>query len=156
MADLDAIVRRANVEKEEDLYGVLGCDELSSTEQINAEFKARALLCHPDKSDEPDAVKTFMRLQNARDVLSDPEKRKKYDLWRRSGLDVPFSAWLEGRMERSMHWAYEPKKKRTIEEASHEKQPTSKNEKNDLHVGKETFRQKTNSKTLEKFRKYQI
>ena len=30
MADLDAIVRRANVEKEEDLYGVLGCDELSS------------------------------------------------------------------------------------------------------------------------------
>ena len=80
---------------------------------------------------------------------------------------------VEIHLFQSMHWAYEPKKKRTIEEASHEKQPTSKSmekiwrrflltlstssdEKNDLHVGKETFRQKTNSKTLEKFRKYQI
>ncbi|KAG7999930.1 DnaJ-like protein subfamily C member 12 [Nibea albiflora] len=33
----------------EDYYGLLGCDELSSTEQILNEYKIRALACHPDK-----------------------------------------------------------------------------------------------------------
>uniref|UniRef100_A0A673FPS8 DnaJ homolog subfamily C member 12-like n=1 Tax=Sinocyclocheilus rhinocerous TaxID=307959 RepID=A0A673FPS8_9TELE len=41
----------------EDYYGLLGCDELSTTEQIVNEFKVRALACHPDKHPEnPKAV----------------------------------------------------------------------------------------------------
>ncbi|XP_036023059.1 dnaJ homolog subfamily C member 12 [Onychomys torridus] len=36
----------------EDYYALLGCDELSSVEQILAEFKVRALECHPDKHPE--------------------------------------------------------------------------------------------------------
>uniref|UniRef100_A0A671LRN3 J domain-containing protein n=1 Tax=Sinocyclocheilus anshuiensis TaxID=1608454 RepID=A0A671LRN3_9TELE len=36
----------------EDYYGLLGCDELSTTEQIVNEFKVRALACHPDKHPE--------------------------------------------------------------------------------------------------------
>ncbi|XP_009576696.1 PREDICTED: dnaJ homolog subfamily C member 12-like, partial [Fulmarus glacialis] len=33
----------------EDYYNLLGCDELSTVEQILAEFKIKALECHPDK-----------------------------------------------------------------------------------------------------------
>jgi hypothetical protein len=38
----------------EDYYGLLGCDSSASTEQIVAEFKARAKDCHPDKN-KPDS-----------------------------------------------------------------------------------------------------
>ena len=37
-----------------DYYEVLGCDELNSKEQINMEFKKRALKYHPDKNTEDD------------------------------------------------------------------------------------------------------
>ncbi|XP_061914721.1 dnaJ homolog subfamily C member 12 isoform X3 [Entelurus aequoreus] len=41
----------------EDYYGLLGCNELSSTGQILNEYKIRALACHPDKHlDNPKAV----------------------------------------------------------------------------------------------------
>ena len=33
----------------EDYYKLLGCDRLSSPEQIQTEFKVRAKECHPDK-----------------------------------------------------------------------------------------------------------
>lgn len=36
--------------KEDDFYALLGCDELSTTEQINAEFRQKAKLHHPDKN----------------------------------------------------------------------------------------------------------
>uniref|UniRef100_A0A3Q2P359 J domain-containing protein n=1 Tax=Fundulus heteroclitus TaxID=8078 RepID=A0A3Q2P359_FUNHE len=43
----------------EDYYGLLGCDELSSTEQILNEYRIRALACHPDKHpDNPAAGKS--------------------------------------------------------------------------------------------------
>lgn len=34
----------------EDYYQLLGCDELNSKEQINVEFKKKALQYHPDKN----------------------------------------------------------------------------------------------------------
>ena len=36
--------------KEDDFYALLGCDELASKDQINAEFRQKAKLLHPDKS----------------------------------------------------------------------------------------------------------
>lgn len=36
--------------KKDDFYALLGCDELASTDQINAEFRQRAKLLHPDKN----------------------------------------------------------------------------------------------------------
>ena len=33
----------------EDFYQLLGCDRLSTVEQIQTEFKVRARECHPDK-----------------------------------------------------------------------------------------------------------
>ena len=58
-----------------------------------------------------------MRLNKAKEILCDKEQRKKYDFWRRSGLAIPFDAWLKtdkfNRM--SFHWAPKPKKEKMIE-----------------------------------------
>lgn len=39
-----------NKVKGDDFYALLGCDELATTEQINAEFRQKAKLHHPDKN----------------------------------------------------------------------------------------------------------
>ena len=49
--------------KEDDFYALLGCDELATTEQINAEFRQKAKLHHPDKNPgDKTAEKLFERL----------------------------------------------------------------------------------------------
>lgn len=102
----------------EDYYGLLGCDELSSTEQILNEYKIRALACHPDKHlDNPGAVADFQKLQEAKEVLCDENKRKNYDLWKRSGVTIPFHDWqaLSDSVKTSMHWAVRNKKEPMLE-----------------------------------------
>ncbi|XP_055954653.1 dnaJ homolog subfamily C member 12-like [Patella vulgata] len=91
----------------ENFYSVLGCDELSSEEQIVAEYKARVNSCHPDKNpDDPTAAERFIRIQKAKEVLTDPSRRKKYDRWRRSGLSISYSQWCNmAPAQMSMHWA---------------------------------------------------
>ncbi|KAL1263694.1 hypothetical protein QQF64_006433 [Cirrhinus molitorella] len=104
----------------EDYYGLLGCDELSTTEQIVNEFKVRALACHPDKHPEnPKAVEEFQKLQEAKEVLTDEKKRKNYDLWVRSQIAIPFSEWqaLSDSVKTTMHWAVRTKKEPMLEAA---------------------------------------
>lgn len=50
--------------------------------EIKKSFKKLAIQYHPDKNtDDPDAAKDkFQKIANAYEVLSDPEKRKIYDL----------------------------------------------------------------------------
>ncbi|XP_061547061.1 dnaJ homolog subfamily C member 12 [Phycodurus eques] len=107
----------------EDYYGLLGCDELSSTEQILNEYKIRALACHPDKHlGNPKAVTEFQKLQEAKEVLCDDTKRKNYDLWKRSGVAIPFHDWqaLNDSVKTSMHWAVRNKKEPMLEAAKAE------------------------------------
>ncbi|XP_043111836.1 dnaJ homolog subfamily C member 12 [Puntigrus tetrazona] len=123
---MEAILNRRK-EDLEDYYGLLGCDELSTTEQIVNEFKVRALACHPDKHPEnPKAVEEFQKLQEAKETLTDEEKRKSYDLWLRSRLAVPFSEWraLSDSVKTSMHWATRSKKEPMLE-APEEPDPVS-------------------------------
>ncbi|KAM4607820.1 dnaJ homolog subfamily C member 12 [Polymixia lowei] len=123
----------------EDYYGLLGCDELSSTEQIVNEYKIRALACHPDKHpDNPQAVEDFQKLQEAKEVLCNENKRKNYDLWRRSGVTISFHDWqdLSDSVKTSMHWAVRTKKEPMLEGAKAGFPVTSQAE--DLHFGQET------------------
>lgn len=102
----------------EDYYELLGCDELSSTEQILNEYKVRALECHPDKNlDNPSAVTDFQKLQEAKEVLCDETQRKNYDLWKRSGIAMTFQDWqaLKDSVKTSMHWALKTKKEPMLE-----------------------------------------
>ncbi|KAM6415495.1 dnaJ homolog subfamily C member 12 [Rhynochetos jubatus] len=102
----------------EDYYNLLGCDELSTVEQILAEFKIKALECHPDKHPgNPKAVENFQKLQQAKEVLTNGESRARYDYWRRSKITVPFRQWeaLSSAVKTSMHWAVQSKKDQMLE-----------------------------------------
>ncbi|XP_061017613.1 dnaJ homolog subfamily C member 12 isoform X2 [Dama dama] len=90
---MDAILNYKS-EDTEDYYTLLGCDELSSVEQILAEFKVRALECHPDKHPENSkAVEAFQKLQKAKDILTNEASRARYDHWRRSQMSMSFQQW---------------------------------------------------------------
>ncbi|XP_032805648.1 dnaJ homolog subfamily C member 12 isoform X2 [Petromyzon marinus] len=118
-ASLDAILSGAE-DVGEDYYSILGCDELSSTEQILAEFKCQALKCHPDKHpSDASAAEHFKKLLRAKEVLTDSETRGRYDKWHRSGLAIPFEQWnaLSSSVQTSMHWATRNKKEPMLEDA---------------------------------------
>lgn len=63
-----------------DYYEVLGVPRTASQKEIKAAFRRLARKHHPDVNpDHPDAVSTFKEINEAHEVLGDPEKRRKYD-----------------------------------------------------------------------------
>ena len=63
-----------------DYYKVLGVDKGASQDDIKKAYKKLARKYHPDLNpNDPDAQRKFQEINEANEVLSDPEKRKKYD-----------------------------------------------------------------------------
>jgi curved DNA-binding protein len=63
-----------------DYYKILGLGKSASTEDIRKAYRKLARKYHPDLNpDNKDANKMFQQINEAHEVLSDPEKRKKYD-----------------------------------------------------------------------------
>ena len=63
-----------------DLYDMLGVARAATPEEIKKAFRKIALECHPDRvGDDPAAAERFDRATKAYEVLSDPEKRARYD-----------------------------------------------------------------------------
>merc|ERR1712136_329842 len=95
----------------EDYYAILGCNELSSNEQILTEYRILARDFHPDKNSSDGAKEKFCMLQQAKEVLGDQQKRKNYDAWRRSGIQIPYSMWKtkQDAAHSSMHWVSKKK-----------------------------------------------
>jgi len=63
-----------------DYYKVLGLDKSASQEDIKKAYRKLARKHHPDLNpDDKEAHKRFQQINEANEVLSDPEKRKKYD-----------------------------------------------------------------------------
>ena len=63
-----------------DYYNILGVSKDASQEDIKKAFKKLARKYHPDLNpNDPDAHRKFQEINEANEVLSDPEKRKKYD-----------------------------------------------------------------------------
>jgi DnaJ-class molecular chaperone len=80
-----------------DLYEVLGVARQASADDIRAAHRRLARKLHPDMNKGPDAAKKFAELQEAYEVLSDPEKRKVYDQFGHAGLGgAPPGAWGPG------------------------------------------------------------
>jgi curved DNA-binding protein len=63
-----------------DYYKILGVDKKADDKAIKAAYRKLARKLHPDLNpNDPNAGKKFQELNEANEVLSDPEKRKKYD-----------------------------------------------------------------------------
>ena len=63
-----------------DYYKILGIDKNASEADIKKTYRKLARKLHPDLNpNDKDAQKKFQQINEANEVLSDPEKRKKYD-----------------------------------------------------------------------------
>ena len=63
-----------------DLYDIIGVKKTATQKDIKKKFREKAKLLHPDKNQSPNAEKDFRELAEAYETLSDPEKRRSYDL----------------------------------------------------------------------------
>ena len=67
---------------DKDYYAILGVEKDASTEEIRKAFQQKARKLHPDVNKAPDAEERFKEVSEAYAVLSDPDKRKRYDAMR--------------------------------------------------------------------------
>jgi curved DNA-binding protein len=83
-----------------DYYRTLGLQKEASADDIKKAFRKLARKYHPDVSKEPEAALRMQEVNEANDVLSDPQKRAAYDkLGKQFKADRPFRPppdWDEG------------------------------------------------------------
>ena len=69
-----------------DYYKILGIDKTATPKDIKNAYRKLARKHHPDLNpNDKDAKRNFQQINEANEVLSDPEKRKKYDQYERTG-----------------------------------------------------------------------
>jgi hypothetical protein len=71
---------------EADYYADLGCSRSADQDEIKKAFRQKARKLHPDVNKSPDAIKEFQQIQQAYEVLSDPQKKGLYDQFGEAGV----------------------------------------------------------------------
>jgi molecular chaperone DnaJ len=70
-----------------DYYEILGVGQDASAAEVKKAYRKLALQYHPDRNpDDPEAAEKFKKAARAYEVLSDPEKRERYDRYGEAGL----------------------------------------------------------------------
>jgi molecular chaperone DnaJ len=62
-----------------DFYEILGVEKGATDQEIKKAFRKKAAHFHPDKNKDPKATEEFKKINEAYQVLSDPQKRQMYD-----------------------------------------------------------------------------
>lgn len=95
-----------------DYYQVLGVDKKASQEEIKKAYRKLAVKYHPDKNPgDKEAENKFKLINEANEVLSDAEKRKKYDVlgenwnkYQHAGAGQPFGEGFGGTGGQTFHF----------------------------------------------------
>lgn len=74
-----------------DYYEVLGVAKDAEEKVIKTAYRKLAMKYHPDRSEAADAEERFKEISEAYAVLSDPDKRRKYDQFGHSGISGQYS-----------------------------------------------------------------
>ena len=70
-----------------DYYEVLGVEKTASAEEIKKAYRKKAIQYHPDKNPgDKEAEEKFKEAAEAYEVLSDPQKRQRYDQFGHAGM----------------------------------------------------------------------
>ncbi|MEE0774923.1 MAG: DnaJ domain-containing protein, partial [Merdibacter sp.] len=70
-----------------DYYEVLGLSKGASDEEIKRAYRKMAKKYHPDINKEPGAEEKFKEVNEAYEVLSDPQKKAAYDQFGHAGME---------------------------------------------------------------------
>ncbi len=73
-----------------DYYDILGIQRSANKEEIKNSYRRLALQYHPDRNKSPGAEERFKEISEAYAVLSDDEKRKRYDTYGHVGAEEVF------------------------------------------------------------------
>lgn len=79
-----------------DLYSVLGVPRDASQDDLKKAFRRLAMDFHPDRNKDPEAETKFKQINAAYEVLSDPEKRSRYDRFGAAGIGGAGSQGFQG------------------------------------------------------------
>ncbi len=71
-----------------DYYDVLGVDKNATEKELKSAYRKKAMKYHPDKNpDDKKAEESFKEVNEAYSILSDPDKKNKYDKFGHAGVD---------------------------------------------------------------------
>lgn len=69
-----------------DYYAALGVTPSASADEIKKAYRRKARELHPDTNPDPEAEAQFKEVARAYEVLSDPDKRQRYDAYGEAGV----------------------------------------------------------------------